>query len=60
MGSVAAQDAILSPHRYTNLALNARAGLRPVLAVRPGGRSAGDFSRLSAVRNLFFVSSVVS
>jgi hypothetical protein len=41
MGSVVTEVAVLLPHGYTNLALNARAGLRPVLAVRLGGRSAG-------------------
>jgi hypothetical protein len=41
MGSVVTEVAVLLPHGYTNLAINARAGLRPVLAVRPGGRSAG-------------------
>jgi len=42
MGCVVSEVAALFSHGYTVAwRLNARAGLRPVLAVRPGGRSAG-------------------
>ncbi len=62
MGSVVTQVAALSSHGHTETwRLNARAGRRPVLAVRPGGprRVPGYVSRSSAVRSLFFVPSLV-